>query len=141
MTNNAKFHWVRVVLGILAAEALPILLLILVVVVYGVTAAEGSRSPEEFAPLAGNWVGPIGGFFATMFFAWWAARGAGSKQFAHGVAVGVGTALLDFSIGISAGGGEGAATVLILSNAGRIVAGVIGGRLATAGKDTPAPAN
>jgi hypothetical protein len=140
MTSNARFHWVRVVLGILAAEALPILLLILVVVVYGVTAAEGSRSPEEFAPLAGNWVGPIGGFFATMFFAWWAARGAGSKQFAHGVAVGVGTALLDFSIGMSAGGGEGVA-VLILSNAGRIVAGVIGGRLATAGKDTPAPAN
>jgi hypothetical protein len=130
MADSAQFRWGRIVLAIIAAETLPILLLLLVVVVYSAIRPAGSRSPEEFAPLAGNWVGPIGGFLATLLFAWWAARRAPRRQLVHGAAVGVGTSVLDFSLGILLGGGGAIATVFFLSNAGRIIAGVLGGWLA-----------
>jgi hypothetical protein len=76
MTGRARFRWGRVIGAIILAEALPILLLVAVVFVYGFLRKEGSPSPAEFAPRAGNWVGPIGGFVATLLFAWWAARRA-----------------------------------------------------------------
>src|SRR5688572_23103259 len=94
-----RFHWIRVGVAILAAEIVPILLLVLIVVIYGAIRQPESPSPEEFAPLAGNWVGPLGGFAATLLFAWWAARRT-TNQLAHGLAVGVGTAVLDFSLGM-----------------------------------------
>jgi len=137
MAGSARFRWGRIVLAVLAAEALPIVLLVLVVVVYSAIRPAGSRSPEEFAPLAGNWVGPIGGFLATWLFAWWAARRAPPRQLAHGAAVGVGTAVLDFSLGMLLGGGGAISPVFFLSNAGRIIAGVLGGWLA-ARNSTPA---
>src|SRR5580692_8647045 len=103
MTGRARFRWGRVIGAIILAEALPILLLVAVVFVYGFLRKEGSPSPAEFAPRAGNWVGPIGGFVATLLFAWWAARRAPVQRIAHGAA----TALLDFGLGILlAGAGE-----------------------------------
>jgi hypothetical protein len=130
MPGSARFSWGRIVLAVIAAEAAPILLLVLVVVGYGVIRPADSRSPEEFAPLAGNWVGPIGGFLATLLFAWWAARRAPQRPLAHGAAVGVGTALLDFILGLLLGGSEAIHPVFFLSNAGRVIAGIVGGLLA-----------
>src|SRR5687768_14839173 len=98
MADRARFNWGRVLLAIVAAEALPILALVLVVVAYSFLRQASSPSPEQFAPAAGMWVGPIGGFLATLFFSRWAARGAGERALAHGAAVGVGTALLDFGL-------------------------------------------
>ena len=74
------------------------LALFAVVLVYSFTRNADSPTPEAFAPMAGNWVGPIGGFLATLFFARWAARRASNLPVAHGVAIGVGTALLDFTL-------------------------------------------
>lgn len=122
--------WTRITLAVVAAEALPVLLLVLVVVVYGLARREGSRPPEEFAPAAGNWVGPIGGFVATLLMARWAARGATGRPLAHGAAVGVGTALLDVALALLLGGGGAIQPLILLSNAGRILAGVLGGWLA-----------
>jgi hypothetical protein len=130
MAGSERFRWGRIVLAVLAAEALPILLLVAIVVVYSAIRPAGLRSPEEFAPLAGNWVGPIGGFLATLLFAWWAARRAPQRQLAHGAAVGVLTAVLDFSLGMLLGGGGAITPVFFLSNAGRIIAGILGGWLA-----------
>lgn len=131
MPETKAFRWGRVVLAVIAAEALPVALLVLVVVIYGFTSRAESVTPEEFAPIAGNWVGPIGGFLATLFFARWAARKVPERGLVHGVAVGVGTALLDFSIGVMAGGGEPIPPVFFLSNGGRVLAGVLGGWLAS----------
>jgi hypothetical protein len=141
MASSARFRWGRIVLAVIAAEVLPILLLVLVVVVYSAIRPAGSRSPEAFAPQAGMWVGPIGGFLATLLFSWWAARRAQPRQLMHGTAVGLGTAVLDFSLGFLLGGGGAIEPVFFLSNAGRIIAGILGGWLAGChGRSSSAPA-
>ena len=127
MASGAGFNRIRVVVAVVLAEMLPILLLVVIVFVYGAIRQTESLSPAEFAPLAGMWVGPIGGFLATLLFAWWAARRAPEQKVLHGTAVGVGTALLDLGLGILLGGVQ---PVLFLSNGGRILAGLLGGWLA-----------
>ena len=129
MTNGARFGWGRVILGIIASEALPVLALVLVVGVYSAMRRADSPTPEEFAPIAGEWVGPIGGFLATLFFSRWAASRATVRPIAHGAAVGLGTAILDVSIGIMLGGAGAILLVFVVSNVGRIVAGFLGGWL------------
>jgi hypothetical protein len=131
MPGDRGFNWMRVVVAVLLAEALPILLLVAIVFVYGAVRQKDSISPQEFAPLAGNWVGPIGGFFSTLLFAWWAARRARTQRIAHGAVVGVGTAVLDLGLGILLGGVGVIRPLFFVSNAGRVLAGVLGGWLAT----------
>jgi hypothetical protein len=103
----------------------------LIVVVYGVIRQTESLSPAEFAPLAGMWVGPIGGFLATLLVAWWAARRDPEQKVMHGTAFGVGTALLDLGLDILRAGRGIIHPILFVSNGGRILAGVLGGWLAT----------
>lgn len=130
MTGGARFRWGRVIAAIVVAEALPILLLVVVVLVYEFLRKEDSPSPEEFAPRAGAWVGPIGGFVATLLFAWWAARRAPARKLAHGTAVGIGAALLDFGLSLLLAGTGAIQALVFASDCGRILAGVLGGGLA-----------
>ena len=129
MARRAGFRWIRVVVAVILAETLPILLLVAIVVIYSGIRQTGSLTPDAFAPLAGNWVGPIGGFLATFLFASWAARRAPVRKFAHGVTVGMGTALLDLCLSILLGGGGAIPRLLLFSNGGRILAGGLGGWL------------
>jgi hypothetical protein len=129
MSSGARFGLVRVIVGIVAAEALPVLALVIVVLMYGLARNAESPTPEEFAPVAGTWVGPIGGFLATLFIARWAARRASKRPIAHGAAIGAGTAMLDFGIGFLSVGGGAIQPLFFISNAGRILAGVLGGWL------------
>src|SRR5262245_51965745 len=131
MPATPRFNWLRIILAILAAEIVPIVLLVLIVVVYGLVRSPDSPSPEDFAPRAGNWVGPIGGFFATLFFSWLTARRSPQSPMVHGAAVGIGTAALDFILGFLMGGHGTIQLVFFLSNAGRIIAGILGGLLAS----------
>ena len=129
-----KFKFLRVVLAVAAAEAIPVVLLIIVVVIYsalGFADQPNGLSPEEFAPVAGTWVGPIGGFVATLLCAMWAARGSHDQPILHGAAVGVGTAMLDLGIALLVSTDAGVPLILIVSNAGRIVAGSVGGYFAS----------
>jgi fructose-specific phosphotransferase system IIC component len=136
-TVSIKLRWLRVAIAVFSAEALPVLALVGVVVVYGFMRKENSLTPEEFAPLAGNWVGPIGGFIATFSMAWWAARTAHGLQVKHGLAVGVGTALLDLSLALAMSDGATASILLAVSNTGRIIAGFLGGYWARCQIKTP----
>ncbi len=123
-------------MAVILAETLPILLLVAVVFVYSFIRHADSLSSQEFAPRAGMWVGPIGGFLAVFLFAWWVARRVASQKVVHAAAVGVGTAVLDLGLGIILGGGDSIHPMLFVSNAGRILAGVLGGWLATRGSGT-----
>ena len=129
MPAPTRIHFIRVLVAILASEALPILALVIVVLIFGVWRSPDSVTPEEFAPMAGNWVGPIGGFLMTLVFARWAARHASERPFSHGIAVGIGTALLDVGLGIALAGTGVTQVIFVLSNAGRILAGILGGWL------------
>jgi len=133
MSRRLQLNWIRVAVAVVLAEGLPILALVAVVFVYSVVRKPDSMSPEKFAPVAGNWVGPIGGFLATLLFAMWAAKRSQSPV-AQGTAVGVGTAILDFGLALLLAG-AGIGVLLYVSNAGRIVAGILGGWLA--GKPSP----
>jgi hypothetical protein len=131
MAGSAGFDRIRIVVAVILAELLPILALVAIVFVYGAVRQPESLSPAEFAPRAGNWVGPIGGFLATLLFAWWAARRVQTQRLGHGIAVGVGTALLDLGLGLLLGGVGANPPLFFLSNGGRIVAGALGGWMAT----------
>jgi hypothetical protein len=131
MSNGARFQTKRVLWAVILAEALPILVLVAIVFIYGAIRQKDSLSPEAFAPRAGAWVGPIGGFLATLLFAWWTARRAPERKLVHGTAVGVGTALLDLLLGLLLGGFAAIEPLLVVSNAGRVLAGVLGGWLAS----------
>jgi hypothetical protein len=131
MAGGTRLNWVRVVVAVVAAEALPVLALVAVVSVYSLTRRADSVSPEEFAPVAGMWVGPIGGFLATLLFALWAAKHSPQRPIVQGASVGLGAALLDFGLGMLLGGGGPIHPVFFLSNGGRILAGVLGGWLAS----------
>jgi hypothetical protein len=128
LATVGRIHWVRVLLAVIAAEILPIIALVIVVVIYSLVRTPESPSPEAFAPQAGNWVGPIGGFLSVLLFSFLSARSASKYPFAHGLAVGLGTAALDFALGLSMGGGSMIA-ILVASNCGRVLAGAFGGVL------------
>ena len=133
MTEIHKFRWMRVLVAIVVAELLPILLLVAIVMVYAFVSDQtqpDSMTPDEFAPIAGNWVGPIGGFIATMCLSWWAARVVPKRAISHAFAVGMGTAMFDFSLAMLIGGGE-ISPLLAFSNGGRILAGFLGGFVAS----------
>jgi hypothetical protein len=130
MSTRPQLNWVRIIAAVVCAESLPILALVAVVFVFSLVRKPDSLSPEQFAPVAGNWVGPIGGFLATLLFAFWAAKRNSQSPVAQGTAVGVGTALLDIVLALLLTGGAGIGVLLYVSNAGRILAGVLGGWLA-----------
>lgn len=131
-----RLNWGRVLLSVIIAEVLPIVVLVVIVIVYGMNRSAGSPTAEEFAPRAGNWVGPIGGFLATLVMARWCVSGANALRLAHGLAVGVGTALLDIVFGFCLGGRGAVETIFIVSNLGRVLAGFLGYWLASKGCST-----
>ena len=122
-----RIRWRRVLVAVILAEATPILLLFGIVTAYAFVRSEDSLSPEQFAPLAGNWVGPIGGFICTLLMARWAVRATDSWRLLHGVGVGVGAALLDLALALGMVGTTAVSPLLICSLSGRIVAGVLAG--------------
>jgi carbon monoxide dehydrogenase subunit G len=125
MSTSRRLEWVRVVLAGVGAAVVPILVLVGVLFVYGLTRQADSPSPAVFAPIAGAWVGPIGGFLATLAFAFWAASRSGESPLLRGLVVGVLAVVFDHIIGVLLG-----ATfqpLWLLFYGGRVIAGLIGG--------------
>lgn len=117
-----NIYWGRVILAVIAAEAVPILLLILLVAAWGPTDQAGA---QEFAARLGQWVGPVGGGVMCFLAALWVARKPEQRRVLHGGMVGVGAAMLD--VGLLAAGGAAFAWLFVASNAGRVLAGILGG--------------
>lgn len=112
-------------MAVLLGEAVPILLLV------GVIALAGPADPDaasEFARRAGSWVGPVGGALTLLLVTWWAGR-ASRRPILQGALIGLAVALLDF--GILVASGEPFQVLFIVSNVGKVLAGVVGGWLAT----------
>jgi hypothetical protein len=126
MNTGRHLRWVRIVVAAVGAVVAPILALIALLVVYGITRRSDSPTPEAFAPMAGEWVGPIGGFLATIALSYWAARRPGDRPIAHGFVVGVLSAVLDYVVGALILRAPFQA-VYLLYYAGRVIAGLVGG--------------
>ena len=118
-------RWLRIVLGSLVAEVLPIAGLIAVVAALGPHQAEGDRI---FAEQVGRWFGPVAGFVATFGVGYWVARRAPSRPLLHGLAVGAGSAIVDVAILVATS--PPFDWVFVASNLGRVLAGWLAGTLA-----------
>jgi hypothetical protein len=84
-----SLRWVRLALGALLAELVPIMILVGLVAALGPT---DLNEAQTFAGTLGRWVGPIGGGVATFLVAFWVARSQPSQPLRHGLALGVLTA-------------------------------------------------
>jgi hypothetical protein len=116
----------RMVLLALAIEALAVVVLILVVAVFG---PSDPAAAQAYAERLGSWVGPIAGFTLCLAGGWLVARRLASGQVARGFLLGTLVAAIDVAILIA--GGAAFQLIFVVSNLGRIVAGSLGGYLAT----------
>jgi hypothetical protein len=115
----------RIVLAAVAAELLGVLALVVLVVIFG---PSGVEAAQPFAERLGAWVGPISGFVLTVLGGYWVARGAPGRPVLNGAATGVAAAMLDVVTAFALGASM--QPLLVVSNAGRIVGGSVGGWLA-----------
>ena len=122
-------RWGRIAGAGLVAEIVPIVLLVLVVAGFG---PGDEAAAQAFAERQGRWVGPLGGAAACAAAGWWAARGS-ARGLATGVAVGGIAAALDLALIV--GSGAPFEWLFAASNAGRVLAGALGG--ARGGQSAP----
>jgi hypothetical protein len=122
-----RIKWGRAIVATLAAEVLGVLALIVLVAIFG---PPGFEEATPFAEQLGAYVGPISGFTLCMIGGWWTARAAlPADKIANGAAMGMIAAALDIALSFALGGHF--VPLLVYSNVGRIVAGTLGGWLAT----------
>mgnify|MGYP001552660548 CR=1 FL=1 len=121
-----NIRWLRIILAGVIAEIVPIVILVIVVATMGPGEPEAD---QEFAKRFGMYIGPIAGAVAAFVFAIWVARPLSDKLVLHGFLLGAFIALLDAAL-LVAGSSE-FQWIIVFSGLGRIVAGTLGGFVAT----------
>jgi hypothetical protein len=111
-------------LGMVAAEVIPILLLVGIVGAYG---AAGGMDHTAFAQRVGLWFGPLAGTIATFIVARAVARRSARPR-VHGVLIGGAVGALDFLLVVASGAPM--ALLFVGSALARLAAGVAAGVLA-----------
>jgi hypothetical protein len=125
-----NLRWRRLAGAALAAEALPIVFLVITVVIF----SSGDPVQDEiFAASTGRWFGPVVGALVTFLVGIWVARGVSADPIAHGFALGVLVAGLDLAI--IAASPTPFEWLFFWSALGRVAAGTLGGVLAA--RSTP----
>lgn len=114
----------RFIVAVLLGEALPVLVLVILVAIAG---PADPTEAGEFARRAGAWVGPVGGALAVLVLTRWAGA-ASSRPVIQGAAIGLTVAALD--LGILFSSEEPFQWLFVLSNGGKVIAGMVGGWLA-----------
>ncbi len=115
------------ILGLaIAVEALTIILLVVIVMAFGPSEA---AEAEAFAQRHGQWVGPVGGFAFTLGGAWVASRRLTERHVATGLLLGATVATVDIILLLESSADF--EVVFVVSNLGRLVAGALGGWLAS----------
>ncbi len=115
-----------IAIAAIAAEILAIVALVLIVALVGPAEPEAAQA---YAERLGYWVGPIGGFAACVLAGWWVARGLAAAHILNGFILGAAVAAIDGSILVASGAAF--EPVFAISNIGRVIAGSIGGWLAS----------
>ncbi len=120
----------RVLMAALMAEFIPLIILVAVLTVWGVSAAPGQGQAvyEAFARQAGEYINPIVGPLAALAFGFWAARKPWHNHVLHGFLTGLLVAILDIIIMVLTSAEFDAIDIITLL--AKIAAGTIGGYLA-----------
>ena len=121
-----KIRWLRLIPAAIVAELVPIVGLIAIVALFG---PSDPAEAEAFATRLGPWVGPLGGALATFLLAIWVVRPLDAGHVLHGALLGLLVALLD--AGLLIAGSTEFQWLFVVSGLGRIVAGSLGGYLAS----------
>lgn len=122
-----RIQWPRAIAATLIAEAVGVIALIALVAAFG---PPGFEEATPFAQRLGTYVGPISGFVLCLIGGWWTAKAAAvPDRVVNGAAMGVTAAVLDIGLSFALGGHF--VPLLAYSNIGRIVAGTLGGWLAS----------
>ena len=116
----------RIAIAVVAAEVLGVLALVALVAIFG---PPGFKAAQPFAERLGTYVGPISGFVFCLLGGYWVGRASAPFALRNGFATGATAALLD--IAIAATLANPFQWLLMLSNAGRIIGGTMGGLLAS----------
>jgi hypothetical protein len=95
-----RFHLGRVLIAAVIAEAVPIILLVVLVALFG---PKDQAAAQAYAERLGQWVGPIAGTLMCFLVGRWVARAATTRPVLHGSAVGLLSALIDSAILIASG--------------------------------------
>lgn len=122
-------RWGHALPVVVIAEALRVIILAVLVAIFGPRHWDASI---EFAIALGAWVGPIAGFVLTLAGGWLVARGAApGDRLKNGVVLGLMAALFDIAVAYILLGSQVMPVPLLLANLGRLVAGSLGGWLAS----------
>ena len=119
-------RWLRLIPAAVLAELLPIVLLVALVALLG---PSDPFEAESFALRLGAWVGPLAGALATFALAIWVAHPLAEGHVLHGALLGVLVALLDGVLLVL--GATSFEWLFVASGVGRIVAGALGGYVAS----------
>ena len=120
-----KLRLGRIAITAVLAEVLGVLALVVLVALFG---PPGFEAAKPFAERLGAWVGPVSGFVLCVAGGYWVAKGAGPYYLGNGVAVGLAAALVDVASAVALGASFH--VLLLVSNVGRVLGGLLGGLLA-----------
>ena len=123
MAQVRALNWGRILIAIIVGEALPLLALIAIV---HFTLPTDPAAVDAYARHMGTFVGPIGGFVTVAMMSWWAGWRSASPV-VQGALIGGILALIDLVIVVAMA--EPFGWLWFVSNGGKIVAGMLGGRL------------
>lgn len=113
---------VRLILAVIAAEFVPILVLVAIVTAFG---PPELGAAQHFAAQMGRWVGPIGGAVCAYLAAYGIGRIAPERALSDGVIVGLSLVALDGIILFAAN--APLEWLYVLSNFGKLAAATFGG--------------
>jgi hypothetical protein len=119
-----KLRWGRLLAGAVVAELIPILVLLVLVALRG---PSDQAQAQAYAARLGRWVGPITGAVMCFLLGGWVARSERPLALRYGMLLGALTAAID--LGILAASGAAFEWLFAVSNAGRVLAGTLGGAL------------
>ncbi len=118
------FRLVRVLVAAIIAEAIPIILPVAAVAVFG---PREPAAAQAYAERLGQWIGPIAGSCMCLLAGWWVARSLTGRQVLHGLLIGLMAALIDLSVVVA--GAAPFRWIFTASNLGRVLGGALGGSL------------
>lgn len=116
----------RILLAAVTAEVLAILALVVIVFIFG---PPDPAEAQAYAERLGLWVGPIAGFVTCLLAGWWVAKILNDGHLLHGLLLGFAVALIDIALLFASG--EPFMLIFAASNIGRVIAGGLGGWLAS----------
>jgi hypothetical protein len=129
-----RIHWLKLILGSVIAEIAAILLLVSLVAIFGPRDAE---TAQVYAEKLGRWVGPLAGGIFGFLGAVWLGRSLPGGEIVHGALFGLLLALVDTVLLFSMRAHF--EWIFVVSNLGKVAAGVMGGLVAAHRRNPPSP--